>query len=303
MLSRLSYTFREMWASFRRNFTLTAAAIITSSVSLLLFGLTLLIQRGFDNQLSQWSGGVEMIVYIQHDASPEQIEVVRQALTSNPNVIDIDQLEYLDITQSMAEAERLFAGDPETLQLLTVDNIPTQFKVVPQPDAPAAVLNELAATYKAQLPKIEAVAFPSKQIEVLATLRGFIGLRLYLITGFLLLSAVLLIWNTIRTAMFARRREIEVMKLVGATNWFIRVPFMLEGLFQGLIGGVVAGGAMLLFNANWTSGVQAFPSESGFGAFVVTGNYPMWILFWIIGLGMLVGAIGSGTAASRFLDV
>ena len=161
MLSRLSYTFREMWASFRRNFTLTAAAIITSSVSLLLFGLTLLIQRGFDNQLSQWSGGVEMIVYIQHDASPEQIEVVRQALTSNPNVIDIDQLEYLDITQSMAEAERLFAGDPETLQLLTVDNIPTQFKVVPQPDAPAAVLNELAATYKAQLPKIEAVAFPS----------------------------------------------------------------------------------------------------------------------------------------------
>jgi cell division transport system permease protein len=303
MLSRLSYTFREMWASFRRNFTLTAAAIITSSVSLLLFGLTLLIQRGFDNQLSQWSGGVEMIVYISHDASPEQIEVVRQAITSQPNVIDVDQLQYLDVNQSMAEAQRLFAGDPETLQLLTVDNIPTQFKVVPQPDASPELLNDLAANFKEQLPKIEAVAFPSKQIEVLATLRGFIGLRLYLITGFLLLSAVLLIWNTIRTAMFARRREIEVMKLVGATNWFIRVPFMLEGLFQGLIGGVIAGGATLLLNANWTHGVQSFPSESGFGAFVVTGNYPMVILVWIIGLGMLVGAIGSGTAASRFLDV
>ena len=121
------------------------------------------------------------------------------------------------------------AGATETLQLLTVDNIPTQFKVVPQPDASPELLNDLAANFKEQLPKIEAVAFPSKQIEVLATLRGFIGLRLYLITGFLLLSAVLLIWNTIRTAMFARRREIEVMKLVGATNWFIRVPFMLEG--------------------------------------------------------------------------
>jgi cell division transport system permease protein len=103
--------------------------------------------------------------------------------------------------------------------------------------------------------------------------------------------------------MFARRREIEVMKLVGATNWFIRLPFMLEGLLQGLVGGVFASGLMLLFNANWTSGVQAFPSESGFGAFVVTGSYPLWIVFWIIVLGMVVGAIGSGTAASRFLDV
>lgn len=302
MFSRLSYTFREMWASLRRNLTLTVAAVITSSVSLLLFGLTLLIQRGFDNQLSQWSGGVELIVYLENDASPEQIAIVRDALESTPDVIDTAKLQYLDIDASLAEAQRLFAGDPETLQLLTAENIPTQFKVVPADASSADLLTELSANFRT-LPKVQAVAFPSKQIEVLSTLRGFIGLRLYLITGFLLLSAVLLIWNTIRTAMFARRREIEVMKLVGATNWFIRIPFMLEGLFQGLVGGMAASGAMLLFNSNWTSGVRAFPSESGFGAFVVTGSYPMWIVFWIILLGMVVGAIGSGTAASRFLDV
>ena len=302
MFSRLSYTFREMWASLRRNLTLTMAAVITSSVSLLLFGLTLLIQRGFDNQLSQWSGGVELIVYMENDASPEQLQVVRDALESTPDIIDVDRLEFLDVDLSLVEAQRLFAGDPETLQLLTSENIPTQFKVVPTGQATPELLAQLAAGFD-QLPKVINVAFPSDQIEVLATLQSFIGVRLYLITGFLLLSAVLLIWNTIRTAMFARRREIEVMKLVGATNWFIRVPFMLEGLLQGLVGGVVASGAMLLFNANWTSGVQSFPSESGFGAFVVTGGYPMWIVFWIILLGMLVGAIGSGTAASRFLDV
>ena len=302
MFSRLSYTFREMWASLRRNLTLTMAAVITSSVSLLLFGLTLLIQRGFDNQLSQWSGGVELIVYMENDASPEQLQVVRDALESTPDIIDVDRLEFLDVDLSLVEAQRLFAGDPETLQLLTSENIPTQFKVVPTGQATPELLAQLAAGFD-QLPKVINVAFPSDQIEVLATLQSFIGVRLYLITGFLLLSAVLLIWNTIRTAMFARRREIEVMKHVGATNWFIRVPFMLEGLLQGLVGGVVASGAMLLFNANWTSGVQSFPSESGFGAFVVTGGYPMWIVFWIILLGMLVGAIGSGTAASRFLDV
>jgi cell division transport system permease protein len=302
MFSRLSYTFREMWASLRRNLTLTIAAIITSSVSLLLFGLTLLIQQGFENQLSQWEGGVEMIVYVENDASPEQVAVVQQALASTPDIIDVDQLQYLDIDASLVEANRLFAGDPETLQLLTADTIPTQFKVVPVSGTTLELLTQLALNFKT-LPKVYDVAFPSDQIEVLDSLSGFIGIRLYLITGFLLVSAVLLIWNTIRTAMFARRREIEVMKLVGATNWFIRLPFMLEGLLQGLVGGVVASGAMLLFNANWTSGVQAFPSDSGFGAFVVTGDYPLWVVFWIILLGMLVGAIGSGTAASRFLDV
>ena len=302
MFSRLSYTFREMWASLRRNLTLTVAAIITSSVSLLLFGLTLLIQRGFDNQLSQWSGGVELIVYVENGAAPENVTVIREALESTPDVIDVTRLQYLDVPASLIEAQRLFAGDPETLQLITAENIPTQFKVVPVEGTSAALLQQLSEGFR-KLPKVYSVVFPSKQIEVLESLKGFIGVRLYLITAFLLVSAVLLIWNTIRTAIFARRREIEVMKLVGATNWFIRVPFMLEGLLQGLVGGVIASGAMLLFNANWTTGVQAFPSESGFGAFVVTGGYPMWIVFWIVLLGMLVGAIGSGTAASRFLDV
>ena len=302
MLSRLSYMFREMWASLRRNLTLTAAAIITASVSLLLFGLTLLIQRGFDNQLSQWSGGVKMIVYVENDASPEQLAVIREALESTPDIVDVPNLQYLDVQQSLVEAQRLFAADPETLQLLNDQNIPSQFKVVPTDAANAALLQQLSTGFK-KLPKVQAVSIPSEFIAVLESLKGFIGIRLYLITGFLLLSAVLLIWNTIRTAIFARRREIEVMKLVGATNWFIRVPFMLEGLFQGFVGGVLASGAMLLFNANWTSGVQSFPSASGLSAFVVTDGYPMWIVFWIVLLGMLVGAIGSGTAASRFLDV
>ncbi|MGK3946806.1 FtsX-like permease family protein, partial [Streptomyces caeruleatus] len=76
-------------------------------------------------------------------------------------------------------------------------------------------------------------------------------------------ASALLIWNTIRTAMFARRREIEVMKLVGATDWFIRLPFMLEGMLQGLAGGALASSLLWFVNSNWTSGVRDFPSESG----------------------------------------
>ena len=92
----------------------------------------------------------------------------------------------------------------------------------------------------------------------------------------LLFAAVLLIWNTIRTAMFARRREIEVMKLVGATDWFIRIPFMLEGLIQGFIGGARRVRRLLADQQPLDAGVQDFPPSSGFAALVVTDGYPCW---------------------------
>ena len=117
------------------------------------------------------------------------------------------------------------------------------------------------------------------------------------------LAAILLIWNTIRTAIFARRREIEVMKLVGATDWFIRIPFMLEGLLHGLIGAGVASLGLWVWNTQWTTGVQDFPPNSGFAALVVTDGYEVTVMLIMFAIGALAGAIGSGIAASKFLDV
>ncbi len=115
---------------------------------------------------------------------------------------------------------------------------------------------------------------------------------------------MLLIWNTIRTAMYARRREIEVMKLVGATDWFIRVPFMLEGLLQGMLGGIAASAAMWFINGKWTDSVEKFPDNAGgFNAMVVESGLVGIRMLVLIAVGMLVGAIGSGIAVSRFLDV
>ena len=87
MISRLRYTLREMWASLSRNLTLTVAAVITSMVSLFLFGITLLIQQAFDNQLSQWTGGVQMVVYVNHNAQQDAIDTIDQALKSRPELI------------------------------------------------------------------------------------------------------------------------------------------------------------------------------------------------------------------------
>ena len=299
MISRLRYTFREMWASLSRNLTLTMAAIITATISLFLFGITLLIQEGFDNQLSEWTGGVEMIVYVKHGATVEQVTYLQGALESQTSVIE--SAEYCDETCSAAVATKLFAGDPGALEQL-LPAIPSFFKVVPIDKDSSAILSSLSSEFES-LPNVVDVKTPKEAVEVLSKLKSFIGVRLLVMSVVLLLASALLIWNTIRTAMFARRREIEVMKLVGATNWFIRLPFMLEGLLQGIAGATLGSAFVLYVNDDWTTGVRNFPDNSGLAGLVVTDNYPWFVCGIMIFLGAFVGAVGSATAASRFLDV
>ena len=301
MFSRIGYAIRETWASFRRNLTLTAAAILTSAVSLLLVGTTFLIQRAFENLLVQWRGDVEMIVFVRSDASAEQITLIDSVLRASPTIIDVNKLTYLNKTESYEEAKRIFVGDPVTLSLLTPESIPTQFKVVPLSDDPTLV-RSLSDQYRT-LPGVEAVALAEDEFQVISTLSNFIRVVTLVMSLVLLVVAVGLIWNTIRTAMFARRREIEVMKLVGATNWFIRVPFMLEGLLQGLLGGVVSCGGLWALNSAWSSGVAGFKPGTGISSLIVPNSYLTSVMLILLSIGAIVGAVGSAIAATRFLDV
>ena len=301
MIARIAYAFREMWASFRRNLTLTVAAILTSAIALLLVGTTFLIQRAFDNLLVQWRGDVEMIVFVRSDATPEQISLIDQTIKAAPTIIDAEKLLYLDKTQSYEEAKRIFVGDPVTLSLLTPDNIPSQFKVVPITQDPDLV-RSLSEQYRS-LPGVQDVALAEDEFQVISTLSRFVRTVTLVMSLVLLVVAVGLIWNTIRTAMFARRREIEVMKLVGATNWFIRVPFMLEGLLHGLLGGIASCGGLWVLNSAWTNGVAGFKPGTGISSLVVPSSYLTGVMLMILAIGALVGAIGSAIAASRFLDV
>ena len=301
MIARITYALRETWASFRRNLTLTAAAVLASAIALLLVGTTLLIQRAFENLLVQWRGDVEMIVFVRSDASPDQIAYIDSSIRQADTIVDVEKLQYLDKAQTYEEAKRIFIGDPVTLSLLTPENIPSQFKVVPLTEDPALV-RSLSEQFRS-LPGVEDVALAEDEFQVISTLSKFIRVVTLVMSIVLLVVAVGLIWNTIRTAMFARRREIEVMKLVGATNWFIRIPFMLEGLLQGLLGALAACGGLWVLNSAWTNGVAGFKPGTGISSLIVPSSYLSGVMLSMLVLGALVGAVGSAIAASRFLDV
>ncbi len=217
MISRIAYVLRETAASFQRNLTLTVAAVITAAVSLLIFGLTLIIQHGFDNLLAQWEGGVEMIVHVNAGAGDAQRAVIEEALVQQEG-ITIDSWRYCDVTCSLADADRLLAGDPTTRELLTAENITTQYKVVPMDATQVDILRGLRDRYLG-LPNVNTVQLAEEQLDLISELQGFVSTYTTGLWIALMAAASLLIWNTIRTAMFARRREIEVMKLVGGTDF------------------------------------------------------------------------------------
>ena len=262
MISRLRYTLREMWASMSRNKTLTAATVITSTISLLLFGLTLLIQRGFDNQLKLWTGGVEMIVYVKHGAQPDQVQLIQGELERQNTVIE--SVQYCAEPCATDVANTLFAGDTDSLNQL-LPKIPSFFKVKPIDKSSGETLRSLKSTFK-QLPNVIDVRTPDQQVEVLSQLKGFFGVRTLIIAGGLLAAsgAVDLEHHPHRDVRpTAGDRGDETR----GCHQLVHPPALhARGFAAGHRRCAVRRPGLLFLNADWTSGVRAFPASSGLRA-------------------------------------
>ncbi len=298
MAMKANYLVRETGSNLRRNITLTLASIVTVAVSLALFGIALLLRQGVDNATQRWEGGIEFVVFMNADASAAQLQAVADALDASPEVAKIT---FFDQDKAFEEFKDLFEGTPELIETVQPSDLPTSFRVVPSDTDPDAV-EQLANRFETSPGVREVVSAQEtiRNIESLTNIASFIVLSG---SVFLLAAAAALIFNTIRMAMFARRREIEVMKLVGATNWFIRLPFMVEGMIQGLLGAAVAVGAV--FGANWA--LDRYLSDRNslqlLESFVVATSDVWRTSFLLVVIGVIVGTVGSAIAVSRFLDV
>jgi cell division transport system permease protein len=298
VLSRIAYAFRETGSNLRRNFTLTAASLITVVVSLTLVGVSLLIRQAVDNALVRWKGGVEFIVFMKPDVTADQLAAVNRDLDENPQVKSV---RFVDKPEAYEEFKTLFPDSPELTESLQIEQMPPSYRVVPLTDD-STVVGALGTQFEGK-PGVFAVEYSKEALDWLRSISRFLGVGLIIAAGVLLVAAVLLIWNTIRTAIFARRREVEVMKLVGATNWFIRVPFMLEGLVQGIVGAVAACVGVWSLNAFWKSRVIDGIEQEQLKALVVSASELQFVFIVVLVVGALAGAIGSAVAVTRYLQV
>jgi cell division transport system permease protein len=295
MAVSVDYVVRETASNLWRNRLMTVAAVLTVAVSLSLVGAALLLRQGSANATGTLERGTKVTVWMEPNATPQQSSAVQTQL-SQLNYVQ-QPCEHWNKQRNYNEARQLLPTD--VLQATSVAEMPTSFWCVPLALSDAS---QVVRTFNGAA-GVLAVTEPSQAIHNEETVINIVKWAFLAVAVVLIVSAAVLILNTIRMAIFARRREVSVMKLVGATNWFIRVPFMSEGLLQGFIGSLLAAGVVwvlyVLIN-HWGSGRT---TSNIFTAIHTTGPEMILTNVVVLIVGMAIGTIGSAIAIRRFLDV
>ena len=233
-MSRISYVVREAFTNIGRNGLVVLGAVLAVFISLTLTFGTLVFGEVVRINTLQWAEDVRVIAFVRDDAltSVPDLQAEMEAWEEVESVYFISKADALD------EARVLLSNQPATLRVIedSPDIVPASLRIKPvNPDDYQTIVTRLQAT-----PGLLRVQSAGQAIDAMISLRDGLQVMFWLLALALGVAAVALIANTIHMAIYARREEIEIMRLVGASNWFIRVPFLLEGAIEGFIGAGLA---------------------------------------------------------------
>jgi cell division transport system permease protein len=295
---RLGFFLREALRAMRRSAAPSFAALATVMVTMLVLGVFIPIVQATNGAANTVRSRVLVDVYMKSSATTSEEARVRRELLA---VSHVKSVQFVSKQAAFAQQSR---QDPQAYQLLGTNPLPDTFHVVPDnPGNVLAVHQALAPTANGTTrtidPAIQSVSNKKSDTKKILEVTNLVTITAAGLTVLLTLASVLLIANTIRLSLYARRREVEVMKLVGATDWFIRWPFVIEGVVVGAAGALLAI-AVLAFTkvalldplaSNWT--LIAAPRTIAFSALVIV----------LMGAAVIVSALGSGLSLRRFLRV
>ncbi len=300
MIGKARFLLAETGQNIWRNIALTLASILVAAVSLTLFGTSQLVARGVENATQRWEGGIEFVVFMKADAEQSQLDAI-EALLEESRGEEINDWDFVSKEETFNEFIEFFAGDEELLDTISVETMPPSFRIQPT-DPDAGAVAALGGTFESK-PGVRTVVFATEVIREIQTNAEKISQVMLWVGVLLLVASAIVILTTLSIAISSRRNEIEIMKLVGASNWFIRIPFMIEGLLQGVIGALLA----LPFLAFARQYVIEDFSESDrlrlLEGFRVTDSEFLFISLTAIAIGTAVATVGSILAVSRYLDV
>jgi len=230
---RAKYVLSEVLVGLWRNVTMTIAMIVTMAVSLAMLGASLLLYFQVSDMEDYYYTKLEVSIFFDKEATQPQIDAVRAELESDPLIAE---LKFETKDEAYNRFREMFKEAPDLVNAAQPESLPASFRVKPtDPDNSQALIEK----YKAK----DGVANVVDQRKVLEKIFEIFGgmqklaLVIAIVQG---LAALLLVANTIQVAAFSKRREVAIMKLVGASNWFVQAPFVLEAVFAGIIGAIMA---------------------------------------------------------------
>jgi cell division transport system permease protein len=301
-MAGLDYFFRETTSGLRRNGLVAFAAISTTFIALLLFGLALLISRQVNIMIDRTTGNVEVAIYLSDPVNDENVASLRETLMALPIVATVD---YENKQEAYERFQELFANSRELVDNVDPEALPASLRVkLSEPERFQEVAAVLGCEpgrggYVCAAPGVETLVDQREFLDRLFAVTRVFRVGVLLVAIVMLVSAAVLIANTVRMGLFARRKEIGIMKLVGATNWRIRIPFLIEGLFESLIGAVAA---ILVLFALKVAFINPLNNSVQFVPWIVNRDV-LAIVPWLLFAGVLVAIVAGLVGMRRFLDV
>jgi cell division transport system permease protein len=297
---RFTFFLREATRSLRRNAVPSFAAMASVLVTMLVLGVFIPMVQATTGAANEVRAKVLVDVFLKSSATDAAVERVRKVLTQDTKYVG--NVTYVSKAEAYAREKK---QNPEAYALLGSNPLPDTFRVTPDEAGNVGKLRDelspLTASGERTVvdPAIDEVKNRREETTKILSATKVVKLSMAFLALLLVLASVLLISNTIRLSLFARRREVEVMKLVGATDWFIRWPFVIEGIIVGAMGGVMAIALLLV-------GKVAFidPLKSDFSLIAApeTLNFGVLIAVLLVA-SVAVSAAGSGLSLRRFLRV
>ena len=288
---RAAFFLKEALRALQRNAAPSLAATVTVLLTALVLGIFIPIVQATTGTANEVRNRVLVDVYVANDATDSEIAALEDELAATANV---ERVEFISKEEALEnERER----NPEAYDLLGTNPLPDLFRLHPaDPDDVTAIADGLRSQ---NLAAVDEVRNREDETDKILEATGFVKALTAMLAALLVLASVALVANTIRLSIFARRREVEVMKLVGATNWFIRWPFVIEGLIVGAMGGILA---VLLLTIAKETFVDPLSDQFALIAAPDTIDFPLLIVLLLLSC-MAVSALGSGMTLRRFLRI
>ncbi|MGP4026597.1 permease-like cell division protein FtsX [Actinomadura sp. 3N407] len=300
---RVQFVLQEIWIGLRRNMTMTISLVITVAIAMALFGTGLLLRQQVDSSKSYWYDKIEVSIFLcaktssnpscqKQDVTDQQRQTLKAQLEKMPQV---SAVEYEDKQQAYERFKDRFAGSPGFVESTREGDIPDSFRVkLKNPEEYKAVAQAVLGQ-----PGVDTVI--NEQEILKRFFRILNGLQVAALTIALIqvIAAVMLVGNTVRLSAFNRRRETGIMRLVGASNTYIQMPFILEGAIAGLIGGLFAS-VLLVFSKKLLidrlAGDVQLVSQLGWSTVIA-------VIVLSICFGVLLCAVASFLTLRRYLKI
>jgi len=290
---RIEYYFKETFQGLKRNGLLAFAAVSTAFIALFLLGMALLVRREVDLLIEATYADVEISVFLQDKISPTQQQHLDGLIRNMPEVGVVDYESKAEAYQRAREV--IFRNEPEVIRNVSPDAFPASFRVKLEDPKQFRVVD---ARLQGQA-GIDQIVDHRDLLQRLFSVTAVFRVGMFAVAVIMLVSAAALIGNTVRMAVFARRKEIGIMRLVGATNWHIRVPFLIEGIIEGLLGAAAAIVALFIMKVWFFDDIR---EKVRFLPWLGTQDVIAAVPYLLIA-GVVVASVASLMAMRRFLEV